>query len=198
VRLLVLVLGLAVFAVGIVFLLESDLGLSPWDVLHQGVADQTPLSFGTAHVVVSLAVLAVAAALGAQLGLGTVANAVLVGLFVLLLTKLDAVDGLSEHGLAFRVVLLILGLALIGMATALYLGAAFGAGPRDSLMVIGSARTRFRIGLVRAALETSALAVGWALGGTVGVGTVAFVLLIGPSIEGSFWLVERLAPTVRP
>jgi uncharacterized membrane protein YczE len=195
VRLVVLVFGLAVFALGIVFFLEADLGLSPWDVLHQGVAKQTPLSFGTAHVAVSLVVLVVAGALGARVGIGTVANAVLVGVFVQLFTMSDAIDGLAGHGLPFRVALLGLGIALVGAATALYIGAAFGAGPRDSLMVVGSARTRFRIGVVRAALEATALAIGWILGGTVGVGTVAFVLLVGPAIEVSFWLAERLAPT---
>lgn len=194
-RLVVLVLGLAVFAIGIVALLESDLGLSPWDVLHQGIARNTGLSFGAAHVVVSVAVLGLAAALGARLGIGTVANALLVGLFVQLLTTSDAVAALSGQGLALRVVLLGLGLVLVGVGTALYLGAAFGAGPRDSLMVVGARRTSLRIGIVRASLEATVLAIGWLLGGTVGIGTVAFVLLIGPSIEGSFWLLERVAPT---
>ena len=195
VRLVALVLGLAVFAAGIVLLLESDLGLSPWDVLHQGIAGKTGLSFGTSHMLVSVLVLGVAAALGARLGLGTVANALLVGLFVLLMTIPDAITSLSEHGLAVRIGFLVTGLGLVGIGTALYLGAAFGAGPRDSLMVIGAARTSLRIGIVRGSIEAVVLALGWALGGTVGIGTVAFVVLIGPSIEGSFWLVERVLPT---
>ena len=194
-RLVTLVVGLAVFAVGIVALIEADLGLSPWDVLHQGVADRTPLSFGAAHVAISFAVLVVAWALRAHLGIGTAANALLVGLFVQLLTVSDRVTALSEHGLGLRIMLLILGIALVGVATALYIGAAYGAGPRDSLMVVASARTRVRIGVVRGAIEAAALATGWALGGTVGIGTVAFVLLVGPAVEASFWLAERVAPT---
>ena len=191
VRFVVLVCGLLVFAAGIVALLESDLGLSPWDVLHQGLADQTPLSFGAANVVVSGVVLGLAWALGARIGVGTVANAVLVGLFVQLLTSSEAIAELSKSDLSARIALLAAGIALMGLGTGLYIGAGLGAGPRDSLMVVGAARTRIRIGAVRGAIEAAALAVGFALGGTVGVGTLAFVILIGPAVEGSFWLLAR-------
>lgn len=190
-RLGVLLAGLFVFAAGIVALLESRLGLSPWDVLHQGLARHTPLSFGAANIVVSVIVIVFAALLGGRIGVGTLANAVLVGSFVQLLTSLDAVAGLADESLAVRVGLLLAGLALMGLGTGLYLGADLGAGPRDSLMVVGARRTPFRIGVVRAALELCALAVGFALGGTVGVGTVAFALGIGPTVELVFWLLER-------
>jgi uncharacterized protein len=85
----------------------------------------------------------------------------------------------------------VLGLVLFGVGSAMYIGAALGAGPRDSLMLVGSLRARTRIGAVRAAIEVTALAAGMLLGGTFGVGTVAFALLIGPAVEGSFWLVSR-------
>jgi uncharacterized membrane protein YczE len=191
VRVPLLLFGLALFAGGIVALLESRLGLSPWDVLHQGLSRHTPLTFGEANIAVSTVVLASAWALGARIGVGTVANAVLVGSLVQLLTSLGAVAGLAHDPLAVRIVLLVAGLALMGVGTALYLGAGLGAGPRDSLMVVGARRTRFRIGIVRAALELCALAAGVALGGTFGVGTIAFALGIGPSVELSFWLLAR-------
>ena len=191
VRVPVLLLGLALFAAGIVAALESRLGLSPWDVLHQGISRHTPLSFGEANIAVSAAVLAVAWLLGARIGFGTVANAVLVGSLVQLFSSLDAVAGLAHDPLGVRIGLLAAGLALMGVGTALYLGAGLGAGPRDSLMMVGAQRTRFRIGVVRGALELSALAAGVALGGTFGVGTVAFALGIGPSVEVSFWLLAR-------
>ena len=191
VRVPVLLLGLALFAAGIVAALESRLGLSPWDALHQGISRHTPLSFGEANIAVSAAVLAVAWLLGARIGFGTVANAVLVGSLVQLFSSLDAVAGLAHDPLRVRIVLLAAGLALMGVGTALYLGAGLGAGPRDSLMVVGAQRTRFRIGVVRGALELSALAAGVALGGTFGVGTVAFAFGIGPSVEVSFWLLAR-------
>lgn len=189
-RLAVLVGGLFVFAAGIVALLESRLGLSPWDVLHQGLARETALSFGAANIVVSVVILAVAWQLGARVGVGTLANAVLVGAFVEVLGSLAPIAALGDTSLAIRVGLLCTGIVLMGVGTALYIGADFGAGPRDSLMVVGARRTRFRLGAVRGALEVLALTAGWALGGTVGVGTVAFAIAIGPMVELSLWLLR--------
>jgi uncharacterized protein len=190
-RLASLLAGLAVFAFGIVLTLESRLGLSPWDVLNQGIARHTPLSFGEANIVVALCVLALGWSLGARIGFGTVANAVLVGAFVDQFLRIEALHRLATASLGTRVVLDLAGIALVGVATAFYIGARFGAGPRDSLMLVGARRTRFRVGIVRAALEGSALVAGFALGGTVGVGTLAFALLIGPFVEASFFLLSR-------
>ncbi len=190
-RLFLLVFGLFMFAAGIVAMLESGLGLSPWDVLHQGLAEHTALSFGQANIAVGIVVVVAAWRLGARIGVGTLANAVLVGVFVDQLTALGPVDALSDSSLGIRIGLLVAGLVLMGVGTGFYLGADLGAGPRDSLMVVGARRTPFRIGVVRATIEVAALAVGIALGGTFGVGTVAFALGIGPAVEGSFWLLER-------
>ena len=190
-RLCSLVFGLALFAAGIVAFLESKLGLPPWDVLHQGIAQRTPLSFGEANIVVGVAVLAFAWTLGARVGVGTVANATLIGAFVIALTSVEGVDRLSEQPLGVRVVFLVAGVVLAGLGSGFYLGAGLGAGPRDSLMVVGAERTSTRIAVVRGALEVSALAAGLALGGTAGVGTVAFALLVGPAVEGSLWALTR-------
>src|SRR5690349_11360984 len=199
-RVVLLVFGLFLFAAGIVALLESKLGLSPWDVLHQGIQHHSPLSFGEANIVVGAIVLAVAWLLGAQVGLGTVANAVPVGVFVELLTSLDAVTSLSHDPLGTRLALVIAGLALMGIGSGFYIGAGLGAGPRDSLMVVGARRTGVRVGAVRATLEIGALAGGIALGGTFGLGTVVFAVGIGPAVEASFWLLERspLSTTAPP
>jgi uncharacterized membrane protein YczE len=186
-----LVGGLFLFACGIVCLLESDLGLSPWDVLHQGLAEHTPLSFGAANLVVGVVVLFVAWALGARPGIGTVANAVLIGVYIELLIAVSWIDDLSDQGLAVRIALIPIGLVFFGAGSAFYIGAALGAGPRDSLMLVVSARTGKRIGIVRASIEITALLIGIALGGTFGVGTIAFAVLIGPVIEVSFGLLAR-------
>jgi uncharacterized membrane protein YczE len=193
-----LVAGLVLFAVGIVMLLESKLGLSPWDVLNQGVARHTPLGFGLANTVVALVVLAAAWRLGAPPGPGTVANAVLIGLTVEGLTRAHAFAGVSHAGLLARSLVLAGGILLIGLASALYIGAALGAGPRDSLMLVLSRRTGLRPGAVRAVLESGATVAGFALGGTVGVGTLAFALGIGPAVEVSFWLLGRSPLAVQP
>ena len=186
-----LVFGLLVFAVAIVLILESKLGLSPWDVLNQGLAKHSPLSFGMANVAVGLVVLLIAWGLGGRPGIGTVANAVLVGTFIQGLTAIDAVTRLQHDSLGMRVVLLLAGTLLVGPASAFYIGADLGAGPRDTLMLVGARRTRFRVGIVRGSLELCALAVGIVLGGTFGVGTVLFALLVGPIIEASFALLAR-------
>jgi uncharacterized membrane protein YczE len=190
-----LVSGLFLCAVGILCFLEARLGLPPWDVLHQGIARKTPLSFGAANEVVGVIVLAVAWALGARIWIGTVANAVLIGGFIILLQPLHAIQALGDWPLVPRVALLLLGLVCFGVGTAFYIGANLGAGPRDSLMLVGSRRTGIRIGAMRAMLEISVLIVGVLLGGTVGLGTLAFAALIGPFVEGSFWLVTRLRLT---
>ena len=129
--------------------------------------------------------------LGARIGIGTAANAVLVGCFIEGLTAIGPVDRLSESSLGVRIGLLAVSMVLIGVGSALYLGAWFGAGPRDSLMVVGGERTGFRLGIVRVALELLALAAGFALGGTIGVGTVVFALAVGPALEASFWGLQR-------
>jgi uncharacterized membrane protein YczE len=171
-----LLAGLFLFAVGIVLLLESGLGLSPWDVLNQGVSEHTSLSFGTANVAIALGVLVLAGILGARIGPGTVANAVLIGLMVDGLLAIDAIKTLSEGPLAVRVVLMVAGVVTTGIGSGFYIGAGMGAGPRDSLMLVASRRTGVRIGVARAAIE---------------VGTLAFAFGIGPAVEVSFWLLER-------
>jgi uncharacterized membrane protein YczE len=196
-RLACLVVGLFLCAVGIVLFLESELGLPPWDVLHQGVAEQAGISFGVANLVVSVAVLALAWRLRAHIGLGTLLNATLIGTFVIVLTALEAVGSVSEEALATRIALLPAALACFGAGSALYIGATMGAGPRDSLMLVVSRRLGVRIGVARTAIELAALGLGFALGGTAGIGTLVFALGIGPAVELSFWLLER-TPLVAP
>jgi uncharacterized membrane protein YczE len=190
-RLTALVFGLVLCALGVVAFLEADLGLPPWDVLHQGIAERTPLSFGAANLLVSLVILLLARALGARIGIGTVANASLIGTLVIFLTRIDWVNDLSESGLPARIALMVLALWLFGVGSAFYIGAALGAGPRDSLMIVTSVRLRTRIGVARTLTELASLAAGFALGGKVGVGTALFAFGIGPAVEASFFLMGR-------
>ena len=187
-----LFLGLVLIAVAIVSLLESGLGLAPWDVFHLGVAEHSPLTIGTASIVVGLAVLCVSWGLGQPPGFGTVANAIVIGVVVDALLSVGWIAELSERGLSPRAGLLAAGVALFGLGTACYIGAGLGAGPRDSLMLVLSRRAGFRIAVVRASIEITVLVTGWALGGTAGLGTLAVAFLLGPSVEGSFWLFVRL------
>ena len=187
-----LVLGLALFALGIALQLEAGLGLGPWDVLNQGIQERTPLSFGAANIAVAVVVLVIAWRLGARIGPGTVANAVLIGVFVDLALANDTVAALSSRPLGARAALLVAAILIVGVGSALYIGAAFGAGPRDSLMLVGARRTGRRIGLVRVVLELGVAVLGFVLGGTVGLGTVLFAVGIGPAVELSFAVLVRL------
>ena len=183
--------GLFLFAFGIVLLLESELGLSPWDVLNQGVSEHTSLSFGTANIAIAVVVLVLAWALGARIGPGTVANAILIGLMVDGLLAIDVVDALSESSLTARISFMVVGILIIGIGSGLYIGAGLGAGPRDSLMLVAARRAGVRIGTARVTIEVVVTVAGFALGGTVGIGTLAFAFGIGPAVELSFWLLEH-------
>ena len=183
--------GLFLFAFGIVLLLESELGLSTWDVLNQGVSEHTSLSFGTANIAIAVVVLVLAWALGARIGPGTVANAILIGLMVDGLLAIDVVDALSESSLTARITFMVVGILIIGIGSGLYIGAGLGAGPRDSLMLVAARRAGVRIGTARVTIEVVVTVAGFALGGTVGIGTLAFAFGIGPAVELSFWLLEH-------
>ncbi|MDO5503749.1 MAG: hypothetical protein Q4G67_11305 [Actinomycetia bacterium] len=171
-----LLLGLVLYGTSMALLVRGALGVMPWDVLHQGLARHIPLSFGQVVIVTSIAVLLLWIPLRQPPGLGTVLNAVVIGLVVDPVLSWVA----EPSGLGARIALMCVGLLLNAMATAMYIGAQLGPGPRDGLMTGISARTGASIRLVRTVIEITVVAVGWLLGGVVGLGTVAYALLIGP------------------
>lgn len=184
-----LLAGLAVFGAGEALVVAGQLGNSPWTVLAQGIEVQTPLSVGAATVAVSFAVLLLWVPLRQRPGLGTVANALLVGLAIdATLALLPGLDGLGERAGA-----LALGIALVAVGSGLYLGTALGPGPRDGLMTAIHRRTGLPVAPVRVGIEMSALVAGALLGGTAGVGTVAFALLVGPAVALALRLLSRTA-----
>lgn len=190
-----LLLGLVLYGVSMALLVRGTLGVMPWDVLHQGVARHVPLTFGQVVIVVSMVVLLLWIPIRQAPGLGTVANAVLIGLVV------DPAIALipQTDGLAPRLGLVVAGLLLNGMATAMYIGAQLGPGPRDGLMTGLARRTGRSLRLVRTAIEVAVVLVGWALGGVLGVVTVAYALLIGPITQAMLpWFVVPLEPSASP
>lgn len=176
-RLLRLMIGLWVFGTGEALVVAADLGNSPWTVFADGVSEQTPLSIGIATVVTSFLLLLIWIPLGERPGLGTIANAVVVGvaLDVMLIV-------LGDAPLTVRIGELVAGIVLVGVGSGLYINAALGPGPRDGLMLGLNRRTGWPIGPLRAGIEISALVLGALLGGTYGIGTVAFALLVGPAV----------------
>ena len=194
-QLAVLIAGLFCFALGIVLTLQSHLGLGPWDVFHQGLSGRLGLSFGLASIVVGFAVLLLAWALGTPPGLATVLNMILVGAFVDLILWLGFVPDLTGRPFFPRLAMDVAGVAVVGVGTAFYIKANLGAGPRDSLMLGLARRAGGRVAAVRAAIELTALTIGFLLGGTAGLGTLVFAFGIGPAVAVAFRLfrvrVER-------
>ncbi|MEU5901027.1 YczE/YyaS/YitT family protein [Streptomyces venezuelae] len=175
-RLTQLYAGLTLYGVSSALLVVSGLGLEPWNVLHQGLAELTGLSIGAVSIVVGAAVLLLWIPLRQRPGLGTVSNVFVVGL------AMDAALALlpDAEGWAVRVPLMVAGIVLNGAATGLYIAAAFGPGPRDGLMTGLHERTGRSIRSMRTLIEVAVVVTGFALGGTVGVGTVLYALAIGP------------------
>jgi len=159
-------------------MVRARLGLGPWDVLHQGLATRTGLPIGILVILVGLVVLLGWFPLRQRLGIGTLCNALLIGLVI------DAVLVVAPEPdrLATRWAFLLAGLALMGVGSGLYIGAGLGPGPRDGLMT-GLAARGYSLRLVRTLIELSALGAGWALGGNVGIGTLLFALAIGPLVQ---------------
>jgi uncharacterized membrane protein YczE len=196
-RLVQLYLGLILFGASMALMIRSNLGLDPWDVFHQGLVVRTPLSFGTIVIIVSGVVLLAWIPLRQWPGIGTVSNAVVVGL---------AVDGTllvlpEPASLPVRTGFMVAGVVLNAVATAAYIGARFGPGPRDGLMTGLVRRTGGSVRVVRTAIEVTVLAVGWLLGGTVGVGTVLYALGIGPLVHlflPRFTVPPEAAPAAVP
>jgi uncharacterized membrane protein YczE len=176
-------------------MVEAKLGVGSWAVLQQGVSRHSPLSFGVATVVVSIFVLGIAFILGAQIGIGSLADAFLLGVFIDLLMRVRWVQHLATLTLVDRATLLVVGLLTFSLGSALYISAAFGGGPRDALMLGIWQRTGLPIAACRAVLELSVLTVGFALGGTVGIGTLAMAFLVGPCLHASFDLLQRVGVT---
>ena len=176
-----LLVGIPVLGVGIAMTLQARLGVSPYDVLHQGIAAKTGRSIGTVVIVVGLVILVFWIPLRQRPGLGTVLNTLTVGLVIDL--ALHVVP--EPELLAVRIPLLVAGIVITGLGMGLYIGAGLGPGPRDGLMT-GIAAKGFPLWAVRTVLELAALVAGWILGGNVGIGTVAFAFSIGPL--GHFFL----------
>lgn len=173
-----LLVGLTLCGTAIAMMVEADLGLGPWDVLHQGLATRTRLSIGGAAILVGVLVLAAWLPLRERPGLGTVLNVLLIGATLDLALALIPDVGAP----AARWALLLASTPVFAIGSGLYIGVGLGSGPRDGMMT-GLARRGWPVGIARATIELSALALGWLLGGTVGIGTLYFALSIGPLVH---------------
>lgn len=182
-----LLVGLVLFGVGIGMMVESGLGLGPWEALHQGLADQLGLEIGTVSILLGIPILLLWWPLGERPGLGTLLNVVLIGAAtnwaIAVIPTADTVPT--------QLLLMVGGVLVIGLGSATYLSADLGPGPRDGLMTGLHHRFGWSIRRARTAIELIVLVIGWALGGTIGLGTVVFALGIGPVIQVFLRVVDR-------
>jgi uncharacterized membrane protein YczE len=178
-RLLQLYIGLALYGVSTAMFVRADLGADPWNVFHLGVANLLSMNIGVVIIVVGVLVLLAWIPLRQRPGFGTLSNVIMIGLAAD--AALVVIPGFES--LLARSGLLVTAVILNALATSLYIGAGFGAGPRDGLMTGIHARTGWPVRRIRTAIEVSVLLIGWLLGGTVGVGTVLYALAIGPLIQ---------------
>lgn len=186
VRLVRLFTGLFLYGTAIAFMVRANLGSSPWDVFGQGLSRTVGISFGAATIAISAMVLLLWIPLKQPLGFGTVANAVLVGIFADLAML---VLGTPNH-LLLQSAMFLVGLLMLAFASALYIGAGMGPGPRDGLMTGLVRVSGLPVWVVRTSLEFFVVAIGWMLGGVVGIGTVVFALTIGPLIQRALKLLS--------
>lgn len=186
-RIVIIIVGMFLYALGIFLTIQANLGLAPWDALNQGLTNITGMSFGTSSIVISVVILLIDVALKEKIGVGTIINSVAIGLFVDMLYAIDIIP--TSDSIWLSLAMLLGGMLLIAFATYLYIKAGLGAGARDGLMVALCKRLKkWPVGAVRALLEGSVLGISALMGAPIGVGTVITVLGLGFATE----LVFRL------
>ncbi len=190
-RVLILFFGLAIFGLGDSLLIQANIGNAPWTVLAEGVTLKSDLSIGWATFFISVFVLLLWIPLRERPGFGTLSNIVLIALFIQIGTMIFPEVNSIPAGIAYDLI----GIALVGFGSALYITCGLGPGPRDGAMTGIHQRSGIRVGRVRMGIEITVLLAGWSLGGTVGIGTALFALLIGQSVAIFLGLVARISPT---
>jgi len=180
--------GLFLYGLGIIVTMRANIGYAPWEVLHSGISQTLGVSIGLVNTAVGAIIVALVFLLGEKIGLGTIFNMFMIGLFMDLILFLDFIPLFNNFWIGTLV--LILGLFIISLGTYFYISSAFGAGPRDSLMVAITRKTGLPVGLCRGILEVSVVLIGWFLGGMVGLGTVISAFVIGFCVQITFKLLK--------
>ena len=183
-RLLFLSVGTFLTALGVVLTIKANIGYAPWEVFHVGLALTAKMSIGVATIVAGVVIVVIVTVCGEKIGFGTICSMVLTGVFIDLIIRLNIIP--LAANLTVGIVMLITGLFVVSAGTCFYMKSAFGAGPRDNLMVVLNRKTKLPVGICRSMVELSVTLAGWLLGGMVGIGTVISVIAIGVCIQITF------------
>lgn len=194
-RYIKLYIGLFMCALGCIMILKADLGLSPWDVLHQGISKTIGITIGQASISLGIMIVLLDIFLGQPIGIGTVLNFLSVGLFMDLILYLDFIP--MKTSLFYRGILLIVGIFFYAYGTFFYMIQGMGCGPRDGFMQIITQKTKYSVGTIKNTIELSALASGWLLGGKAGVGTVITALSMGIFLQMFFKVYKMDIKTLK-
>jgi uncharacterized membrane protein YczE len=189
-----LLVGTFLFALGIVLTMKANLGFAPWEVFHWGIGKVIGVSIGNVSIMTSLMICGIVLLMGEKLGLGTIVNLVLMGVFIDLLWSMKLIPRMN--GFIPGVLVMVMGLFTIAFGSYFYISSGFGAGPRDSLMVAIERKTKLPVGLCRGMLEFSVVLVGWLLGGPVGLGTVIAAFGVSLCVQVVFPLMHFKATSV--
>ncbi len=176
-----MLIGLVLYALGIVMTINANVGYAPWEVFHVGFADTVGLTIGAASIIAGVVIVILVTALGEKLGLGTVASMILTGVFIDVIVMLDVIP--VAHNIVAGIIMLAVGMFIITLGSYFYMKAAFGAGPRDNLMVVLTRKTKIPVGACRLLVELLVTCIGWLLGGMVGIGTVISFAAIGVCVQ---------------
>lgn len=195
IRLLKLFGGIFLYSLGIVVTINANIGYSPWDVFHVGLSKTVDISIGNASVITGLFIGIIALLLGEKIGIGTIVNMIFIGIFIDILMKFSVIP--KNDNINIGILMMIIGLFIIALATFFYITSAFGAGPRDSLVVAITRKTKLPIGLCRGIIEVLALLIGWKLGGKLGLGTVLSAGAIGVCIQIVFKVLKFDATKIK-
>lgn len=186
VRLLALLAGLALYGAGVSLTIRANIGYSPWDIFHQGIANHTGISIGMVSILVGLVIVLINSLFKEKIGFATIANAVLVGTFI------DLFNGIFPKSSTYAggVIMMLAGLAVIGIATAIYLSVGLGAGPRDGVMLTLTRMTGKDVAWIRNGIELAVTLLGYLLGGPVGLGTLLTALTMGFFVKLAFRIMH--------
>ncbi|WP_455541980.1 YczE/YyaS/YitT family protein [Intestinibacter sp.] len=176
--------GFILYGLGIVVMVNAQIGLSPWDVFHQGLSIKTGITMGQASIMTGLVIVILDAILGEGVGWGTVLNMIFIGVFLDIIKAMNIVP--IADNLFMGIIMMLIGIIISAIATVLYLGAGLGSGPRDGLMLAFNKKTSKPVGVIRTCIELTVLVCGWILGGSVGLGTVISAFGLGYAIQTGF------------
>lgn len=179
-----LIFGLFLCSAGIALTIKANIGYGPWEVFHSGLGQTVGLTIGTAVILVGFTIIVIIVLMGEKIGLGTIFNMLLIGMFLDLILWSGVIPAVKNVYIGLLV--LMAGLYALSIGTYFYIGSGFGAGPRDGLMLVLARRTKLSVGLVRSIIELTATLLGWLLGGMVGIGTVLYGVAIGFCINSTF------------